>query len=52
MREMDDPRRLIGCDVVVDRLDRRLADVVSDDGEVDVLWFFFWFYFQVNEIIF
>ena len=48
MREMDDPRRLVERDVVVDRLDRRLARAVGDD----VLWFFFWFYFQVNEIIF
>ena len=39
----NDPRRLIGRDVVVDRLDRRRARVVGDDGEVDVLWFSFGF---------
>ena len=48
MRERGRPRRLIGRDAVVDRLDRRLARAVGDD----VLWFFFWLLFLVYEIIF
>ena len=45
--EMGLQRRLIGRDVALDRLDRRLARVAGS-----LLWFFFWFQFQVYEIIF
>ena len=45
---MDDPRRRVERDAVLDRLDRRRAHVAGDD----VLWFFFWLLFQVCEIFF